>query len=64
MTAVEIIVIITCSLLVGSVIASAIVRRVKGKSGGCPGGCANCPCACPSKKHDPPAFDVSHTNKL
>lgn len=64
MTAIEIIVIIACSLLVGGVIAAAIVRRVKGKGGCCSGGCANCPCACSAKKHDPAATNSSHTNKL
>lgn len=47
MSACDIILIVACSLIVVGVIASAIVRKVNGKSGcsgdcGCCTGCAHC----------------------
>ena len=50
MGALEIILIVVCSVAVIGVIAAAIYKKVKGISCGCDCGCANCPHACPSRR--------------
>ncbi len=50
MGAVEIILIVICSVAVIGVIAAAIYKKVKGIPSGCDCGCAHCPHSCPSRK--------------
>ena len=46
MGALEICLIVICSLAVVAVVGSAVYRRIKGKPGGCGCGCVGCPHAC------------------
>lgn len=50
MGALEIIVIIACVLIVGSVVATSIINKKKGKTScGCDCSSCNCHCSCNSK---------------
>ena len=56
MTPIEIIVIVACVLIVGGVIAMAIVNKKKGKTS-CGCDCSKCSCCCDKKQ------DNTSTNK-
>ena len=52
MGAIDIAVIVVCTLAVAGVAGAAVYRRIKGKPSGCGGGCAGCPyCSGCSSRH-------------